>query len=328
MQRNQLCIKNREGFTLLEVVLAIGLSVTLLALLATAIDLYLVRVDSDRSKVEAAQLARTLMNQIADDIRAVSYYDPDGESSADSQGGSDPNSSSTSGALDSDETSQVQGIFGTATELRIDRSSRWNWLRTAREIDPTEATGQEDMPMTVGYVFNDGERLLTDQLAAMGVPTDAALPGYSGLYRQQTPTPAWLYQANESGVSLSSVAQVEPELLAPEVLSLQFRYFDGEQLLDSWDSAVQEGLPVAIEIRMTVLKEPYDLARDTSSQEREVILQSSENSVEFSLFVMLPSVVTPQSASLAGSGQNTAQQGITGGQGNAGPEGFGGESGT
>ena len=42
------------GFTLLEVVLAIGLAGVVLALLTTAIDLYLVRVDVNRTRVESA----------------------------------------------------------------------------------------------------------------------------------------------------------------------------------------------------------------------------------------------------------------------------------
>jgi hypothetical protein len=58
------------GFTLFEVVLAIGLCGAVMALLATAIDLYLVRVDTSRTQVETAQLARTLLNKIADDLRA------------------------------------------------------------------------------------------------------------------------------------------------------------------------------------------------------------------------------------------------------------------
>ena len=67
---------NRSGFTLVELILAIALSVTLLALIGTAINLYLVRVDAGRSRVEEAQLARSILAMIADDLRATAIYKP------------------------------------------------------------------------------------------------------------------------------------------------------------------------------------------------------------------------------------------------------------
>src|SRR4051812_48173185 len=66
----------RHGFTLFEVILAIALSATLLTLIGTAINLYLTRVDASRSRVEEAQLARSVLSMIADDIRATSVYQP------------------------------------------------------------------------------------------------------------------------------------------------------------------------------------------------------------------------------------------------------------
>jgi hypothetical protein len=68
--------RNRAAFTLFEVILAIALSATLLSLIATAINLYLTRVDSSRARVEEAQLARSVLSMIADDIRATSIYQP------------------------------------------------------------------------------------------------------------------------------------------------------------------------------------------------------------------------------------------------------------
>ena len=77
-------MRNR-GFTLLEIVLAIGLSGAVIGLLTTAIDQYLVRVDASRSQVESAQLARTLLSLIADDIREGRYAGPASTGSASSQ---------------------------------------------------------------------------------------------------------------------------------------------------------------------------------------------------------------------------------------------------
>jgi hypothetical protein len=65
---------HRAAFTLFELILAVALSAALLALVATAINLYLLRVDAGRTEVEEAQLARTILATIAADIRATTVY--------------------------------------------------------------------------------------------------------------------------------------------------------------------------------------------------------------------------------------------------------------
>ena len=286
------------GFTLLEVVLAIGLAGVVLALLTTAIDLYLVRVDVNRTRVESAQLARTLLTRMADDIRAARYFSPSSGSSSGSSGGSNSAGSSNTGGTTTTNTeasAKVLGIFGTATELRIDRGARWRWGRIAQEIDATSPAAADEMPQTVQYVFNSGDTLLASRMAALGVLADPALPGYAGLYRQQSATAAWIYQTSATGVSISTTEQSAPELLAPEVLELEFKYFDGEQVVEQWDSAQQGRLPRGVEIRLIVLEEPFELAMIQSPQERAALLRSKENAVEYRLYVRLPNV-RPRSA--------------------------------
>jgi type II secretory pathway pseudopilin PulG len=71
----------RRGFTLVEVVLAIGLTAMVVYLLTTATELYLANVDASRTRVETAQLARTLLDQIAGDLANVRVSPPVGQSS-------------------------------------------------------------------------------------------------------------------------------------------------------------------------------------------------------------------------------------------------------
>ena len=66
----------RPAYTLFELILAIALSATLLVLIGTAINLYLVRVDTSRQRVEEAQLARSILAMIAADLRATAVYQP------------------------------------------------------------------------------------------------------------------------------------------------------------------------------------------------------------------------------------------------------------
>ena len=62
---------SRAGFSLLELVLAVGLSVALVALLGFAIDLHLTKLDASRSTIERAQIARAILDRIAADLRAT-----------------------------------------------------------------------------------------------------------------------------------------------------------------------------------------------------------------------------------------------------------------
>lgn len=296
-----------HGFTLLEVVLAIGLAGTVVGLLATALELYLMRVDANRTRVESAQLARALINQIAEDIRAARFWSPRGgggggeagdsggqESAGETLGSggesSDDAENDTPEATDIESAGQALGIFGTAAELRIDRATRWQWERTTRVIDPALPTSADEMPQTVVYFFGDGDTLLADRLAALGVLSDAALPGYAGLYRQESATAAWTHQNTATGVSIASTAQATAELIAPEVLALEFAYFDGTQMVAEWDSAAQGRLPRGVEIRLTMLQQPYELALAETPQEREALLRSAENAVEYRHFVRLPNL--------------------------------------
>jgi hypothetical protein len=72
--------------------------------------------------------------------------------------------------------------------------------------------------------------------------------------------------AEENGDSaLLDAGQV---LLAPEVVHLEFRYYDGQQVTEVWDMQEMQSLPVAVEVRIWLAHQgsepatgaPYDLA--------------------------------------------------------------------
>ena len=72
MIRHQLqrdCRRRRNGFTLIEVLLSLGLAALVLVALATAVDVHLRCVQTGRTHVEEAQLARALLHRIGDDLR-------------------------------------------------------------------------------------------------------------------------------------------------------------------------------------------------------------------------------------------------------------------
>ena len=273
-------MRNR-GFTLLEVVLAIGLTGAVLAILTTAIELFVLRVDTSRSRVESAQLARTLLKGIADDLQAARYYAPPSSS----PGGAPPESSN-SRATNSVGT---RGIFGDETELRIDRSAPWSWERRTRDLDLDATTRPDEMPQTARYFLREGNELLAGKLAAMGV-TDTPLPtDFAGLYCGQSVSE--VEETTSESFSGFQEQQTAAELLAPEVVEIRFRYFDGEQLLEQWDSSINEGLPRAVEIRLKLLEEPFETIVARQRNGRQRLREEEENLKEYRLLVQLPHVL-------------------------------------
>jgi hypothetical protein len=89
---------------------------------------------------------------------------------------------------------------------------------------------------TVGYFVT------TTGQASPGVAT-------SGLARLEGDHVAIGYAMQQSASALTSSARV----IAPEVASIGFRYFDGTQWLTTWDASYMQALPAAVEITITVL---------------------------------------------------------------------------
>ena len=292
----------RLAFTLLEVVLAIGLCGAVMVLLTTAIDLYLVRVDTSRTEVEMAQLARAILQEIATDLRATRFSSasaPGGSSSATAGNGSSSLLSSTA-LLD-------RGIYGNTTELRIDRASRRSWRQvTLPTSEVLLETDPRDMPQTIEYFFVDGRIMPSAQLAAGGLAVMTSLEGYAGLFRRMSPAGT----ATVSPLGSMSQATEPAELLAPEIVDVRFMYSDGVQWYEQWDSSVQQGLPAAIEVTVSLFNDV--LSRDSSSEEldEETRRRDSTRWVEYRLVVRIPMLDDPQQlGGLASTGGSPATAG-------------------
>ncbi|MBA3481927.1 MAG: prepilin-type N-terminal cleavage/methylation domain-containing protein [Pirellulales bacterium] len=330
----------RRGFTLMEIVLAIALTSVVMYLLMTAIELYMVRVDSSRSRVESAQLARTLLDTIAADLTAIRLYAPPSATMGGGPGGTSgtgagsggnenqPGSGSGSGASSNSSgggtggganggsngvgsggsgsasgggsalpSTDVQGVYGTVEQLRIDRAAYPNWQRAAREVTPEEPASVADMPVSVRYYLVDGTRLTSQQLALRGVQEEQTSKSASGLYREVYTTAAL---AGESDPLATSTQRdgAKLELLAPEVVKMEIQYFDGAQLVDEWDSLEESALPAGVEIRLTIHEPSF--ARSLEEEEDVRVTgqpRYRENElVEYRRFVRMPSIAPAQPA--------------------------------
>ncbi|MCA9232460.1 MAG: prepilin-type N-terminal cleavage/methylation domain-containing protein [Planctomycetales bacterium] len=275
---------NRRAFTLLEVILAISLSTVVLVLLATALDLLVNQVEKSRSRVEASQLARGILNQIASDLRSTYYYVPaNSETSDEQESDQDNEKANNEGAV-----SQILGIYGTTSQIRIDRAAVWRWEHFSRDQSkPAKDATADQMPQTIRYFLNEGDTVLAENLAAEGIQEDTSM-NYTGLAREQMSTAAWISQTDSSEADSSEAVTKEPQLLAPEVLEISFAYYDGEELLEEWDTAKNEGLPQAIEVTLKLANERAARTSQSPIDDPEALLPQVEDANTYRLFIRIP----------------------------------------
>lgn len=260
----------RAGFTLLEVLAALALSVLLIAAIYSGLDLYYRYSEAGRDEVGRTQVARAVLHQIERDLRGVVYHAPDASSTSTASGST---SSSTSGsstgsgsgggtggtggtgstgstgstassgsstttttpqATDDAAIAATSGLFGNANTLmlHVSHPMREPPAQNAEAASHLQSRGSD--LFTVSY-FIGGSSSGTLQ-SMVKIP---------GLVRIQGERLAMsLADQNSNMNAMASMAQS----MAPEVTAIQFRYFDGFNWRNDWDSSVFSGLPLTVEI--------------------------------------------------------------------------------
>jgi len=148
------------------------------------------------------------------------------------------------------------GIYGNQYQLQIDVSRLPRYDEYQRMMTQDATTGIVDIPSDIKtityYVANESTSQPTDSFAALSsdlsTSTDVHEVGH-GLVRRQLDRAVAQY-ALENG--LMSAAENAGEVIAPEVASIEFRYFDGVEWRIEWDTEFEQALPMAIEIVMYV----------------------------------------------------------------------------
>jgi prepilin-type N-terminal cleavage/methylation domain-containing protein len=297
---------DNRGFTLFEVILAIALAAVLLTLIGTAINLYLVQVDAGRTRVEEAQLARSILSMFADDIRATTVYKPQDTSaiaqlmaktakfdvddidkaaaasggvgkasaitsisggvgslsSAAALGGSGASGTPAGSTDDSDtDTTLPLGINGKIEELYVDATrlpkqeeifgtttGYTNAQSPNAQSGSTSGSSSTGVPAsdlkTVHYFIRPGEAVDAGSASVTSLdPTAQARIG--GLVRQEIPRAMRNFAEKNGG---SNVLDSNAVLLAPEVVRMEVRFFDGSTTADNWDMKEKKSLPLAVEV--------------------------------------------------------------------------------
>jgi len=147
----------------------------------------------------------------------------------------------------------VPGVFGNQYELQIDISRLPRIDELTMTAASTDGSTVSEMPSdlkTIAYYVRVSE-------AQPGTGFSGATAGSAlgremrrpGLVRRQLDRAVTMY-ASQNGRTTD--LQSKEHLVAPEVVGVEFRYFDGTQWLTSWDSIEQKRLPTAVEVIVAI----------------------------------------------------------------------------
>lgn len=274
--------KLRTAFTLLEVILSLALIVVATALIGSLMQIFARNFATRGDDIRREQLARALLSQIADDIRGVvlpQEYDSSvleqlmGSSGGGGGGAAAAPTEATSGLAsettptetdttsttatgdvlaDTVTTSLPPGIYGDQYSLivdvsRIPRPDEYV-VQQATLVDSFLTDVPGDMKTVTYYVQQPTNMGIKDSLSQFAAPTDPTTAYSAGLVRRQLDRGVTAY-AEEMGDTQR--LQLTGDLLAPEVVALEFAYFDGVDWLYEWDSSTQS-LPWLVEITLAM----------------------------------------------------------------------------
>lgn len=210
-----------RGYTLLEILLALALTVVILGLVAMAIHVHLRVAQVSREQVEEAQLARVLLQRIAGDLRNVLPY--------------------SAGP-------PVSGVSGSEQELQVETCRRPLADRSQAATAMADA-GQSVAPSDVRTVTY-----------SLGLPSSVdpsqrgdSATGEGGLYRRELDRAIFATTMQQGRTDELDQAA---ELLAAEVQDVRFTYYDGTTTTDTWDPSQQKKLPSAVKVAIAIRRPP------------------------------------------------------------------------
>lgn len=291
-QSSVACRRRQRGVTLLELILALTLTVMILGAVTLAINLNLRTLDRRRNEVEEAQLARAVLRMIADDLRSAVQQEEVDFSSVESMAsgigdvgalassltgsaGAAGGGAAGGGAAGGGAGSSSAAGAGAGATAAADSSSQDIAATAAPPDVPGLYGNQSEMQVDVSRLPRVDE--YSTMVTADGttkIPSDVKTVAY--YVRSQplngtastpdTVTPGLNSQG--SGLVRRELPRVVTnyaiqnatgeqmlqggDLIAPEVSEIQFRYFDGQQWLSEWDSQAMQGLPLAVEVVIVV----------------------------------------------------------------------------
>jgi hypothetical protein len=161
--------------------------------------------------------------------------------------------------------------------------------------------GQSDLK-TVRYFVRQGNAVTPSAMDGTSLEPQTPAVGptqVGGLLRQEIDRATRLGAEQLGDQATLETGQV---LIAPEVVGLQFRYFDGTNLLDSWDMETMGGLPPAIEVILLIVDPEMLMSPEAKTGGPQALVSQA---YEYRQTIFLPMARPPQTAGAAAAGGAT-----------------------
>ncbi len=234
----------RSGFTLLELVLAAGLSALILGATLQALLLVSRTQNAGRDAIVQSQLGRNLMRQFEWDLSHLVPLSVEETSSEDTEL-TDQLATINDQATDNvvkqegEVLASLSEMVGTPDrlEMRIDAvMTESQWKRVFDATVTTSSTSTTDV---------------TGMTRRRRVVVWNPLGDGSGIVQVDAANSSLKILRQEMGVDSTETITGDVRLTAvPEVRSITFRYFDGTDWYEDWDSALMAAYPMSIEMTL------------------------------------------------------------------------------
>lgn len=241
----------RSGYSLLELILAMALMVVIMSGIAGAINIYMVQVAKQQARIERELVSRNALSMMAKDIRAAIQHKATDFGGLNTlletfalMEGSIEEREEEDQVFDEEEVSFRPTMFGTSSAIMLDisRLPRLDQYNPLTEKPSIQESTISDIK-SISYFFSPQNGGYDPKVSRR----ENEVPG--GMYRREIDRAVANFRGDET-------IQIQPddfaELVASEVAELGFRYFDGNDWSDSWDSEEEGGFPRAVEIALVI----------------------------------------------------------------------------
>ncbi len=299
----------RSGFTLIEVLVALGLSLVLVSAIYSAISLHWRYETAGRERIERAQISLAVLRLMTEDVGSVAFQaqsttsddensdsgtattgtgtsgGSSGESGSGgtSSGGTTSMNGANSKSSASTSTPTSLGIVGTSEFLQLDISRP-----TREDFIPETSVNEPASAAPVLPALSDNVRVTWGMVTPSAPPIEAgklqSLTARPALAREMTDRLRQVIEAENTEPDQRTTAPVlqESSILAKEVVTLSFRYHDGYSWTLECDSVTLGRLPRAIEVTIGFLKPEH-------RQSGALNLPGSETIVPIKHVILVPS---------------------------------------
>ncbi|MCA9079392.1 MAG: prepilin-type N-terminal cleavage/methylation domain-containing protein [Planctomycetaceae bacterium] len=225
--------RHRAGFTLLEILLAVGLTALLATILFQASQLSHRMATAGMVEQRQLEIANAVQRRLRTDLEKLQRQAP------------------VHGTLD-ESARQIASNKTVASELRPPQhlTGLWGTVDSMAFLNWGTHRQAESQPVLVAYWHDQAGKLaLGDSAALWTVHLQPASRGLKSTRLSLTGQTA----ANRRELHLPMQTDDEQLLFVPEITQLRFRYYDGTHWTSHWDSTMQQALPQHVEVTMQVL---------------------------------------------------------------------------